>query len=94
LRPGGAESIKLTRSIRGLDYAEEFTLLGIGQSSVALDGASWADWDQQGRLVLAAGGRVIRGELGRDGSIVQRVLLDLNSSKPAPVSTPDWAAQW
>jgi hypothetical protein len=94
-RPGGLESIRLTRSIHGLDYAEEFTLLGPGRSfSVALDGASWADWDQQGRLVFAAGGKVMTGELRHDGSFVQRSLLDLNSSRPSPVTTPGWAARW
>lgn len=61
---------------------------------VTLDGASSADWDQQGRLVFAAGGQILTGALMADGAFVQRVLLDLNSSKPIGVAAPDWAAHW
>jgi len=56
-QPGGAVSLGFKRSIHGLDYSEEFAVLEGGRElSVTLDNASWADWDQQGRLVFAAEG--------------------------------------
>ena len=94
-RVTGPEMLRLRRSIHRLDYSEEFTLLDPGRSlSVILAQASWADWDQQGRFVYAAGGKIMTGVLGDDGKLVQRVLLDLNPSKPVAIATPDWAASW
>jgi hypothetical protein len=94
-QPGGAVSLGLKRSIHGLDYSEEFAVLEGGRElSVTLDNASWADWDQQGRLVFAAEGKLMTGELTRDGEFIQQLLLDLNPSKLTALATPDWAANW
>lgn len=93
-RPGGAAILSLKRSIHGLHYSEQFKLLDGHSLSVTLGDASWADWDQQGRLVFAAGGRIMTGALTRDGNLEQHLLLDLNSSKPTAIVAPDWAAHW
>jgi hypothetical protein len=91
----GSQVIRLMRSIEVLDYAEEFVVTKSGQSDVTeLCRASWADWDQQGRLVFARDGKIFAGRLGDDGQLIERELTDLNSSKPEPVSAPDWAARW
>jgi len=95
LRPGTSQFIRFTRSIHGLDYSEEFELMDNARSlSVSLDGVSWADWDQQGRLVIGAGGRILAGSLDGNGNLVQQELLDLNSSKPMAISAPTWARSW
>ena len=93
-RPGQAAILRLKRSIHGLDYSEEFALYDGHSLSVTLDDASWADWDQQGRLVFAAGGKIMTGALKHDGTFVQQLLLDLNPSKPSAIAAPDWAAKW
>ncbi|WP_321472542.1 hypothetical protein [uncultured Paludibaculum sp.] len=93
-RPGGAGRLRLTRSIHGLAYSEEFTLFDGRPLPVTLDGASWVDWDQQGRLVFAAGGQILTRALTPDGAFVQRVLLDLNPTKPTRIAAPDWAGHW
>jgi hypothetical protein len=93
--PGTSQFIRLTRSIQGLKSSEEFALIDDRRSvSVSLDGASWADWDQQGRLVLAAGGKILAGSLDGNGNLVQQELFNLNPSKPTSISTPTWAASW
>jgi len=57
--------------------------------------AHWADWDQQGRLVATAGGRVVAGKLTRDRKrLVWRQLADLHEEKPTRLEAPDWAQQW
>jgi hypothetical protein len=91
----GSQVIRLTRSIEGLDYSEEFTLSRSGQREMTdLGRVSWADWDQRGRLVYAKDGKIFAGRLGDDRQLVERELKDLNLSKPEPVPAPDWAARW
>ncbi|HEU4414240.1 MAG TPA: hypothetical protein VFT65_05605 [Candidatus Angelobacter sp.] len=93
--PDGSHLIRLTRSIETLDYAEEFAVSKSGQSKMTeLDRASWADWDQRGRLVFARDGKVFAGHLSEDGPVLERELIDLNPSKPIALPAPDWASQW
>lgn len=93
LRPGTSQSLQLIRSIHGLNCSEEFVLID-RRRSVNLDSASWADWDQQGRLVIAAQGRIYTGALDEDGNMVKHELLNLNLSKPKTIAAPAWAASW
>ena len=91
----GSQVIRLKRSIEVFDYAEEFAISKSGQSEMTeLSRTSWADWDQQGRLVFARDGKIFAGSLGDGGQLVERELTDLNPSKPEPVPAPDWAARW
>lgn len=93
--PDGSLAIRLTRSIETLDYAEEFAVSKRGQSTMTeLDRASWADWDQQGRLVFARDGKILAGHFDGDGQLVERELIDLNPSKHVALSAPDWASMW
>lgn len=87
--------IQLIRSIEGLDYSEEFSV-GVATNSPpkAIERASWADWDQQGRLVFARDGKVYSAQMGERGDIFERELADFTSSKPTAVPSPLWATNW
>jgi hypothetical protein len=52
--------------------------------------ATWADWDQQGRLVLAQAGRLLHWQA--PGTL--RELADFNGLVPAPAPSPIEARQW
>jgi hypothetical protein len=61
-----------------------------GAEPVPLGPATWADWDQQGRLVLA-----------RDGMLCEwqppgppRPIADFNDHTPEPAPAPIWAETW
>lgn len=58
-----------------------------------LKGANWADFDQQGRLVLARDGKLFSAAL-QHGEMVYTELADFNANKPEPVEAPDWAQRW
>lgn len=87
--------IRLTRSIEGLDYSEEFSVgVAANSSATTIKRTSWADWDQQGRLVFARDGKVLSAIIADRGDIIERDLADFNSSKPSAVSAPPWASKW
>ena len=59
-----------------------------------LDYVQWADWDREGRLLVATrSGKLQILELEGDGS---RVLFeeDLSLAEPHPVPAPAWAERW
>ncbi|MBV9073048.1 MAG: hypothetical protein JOZ10_05395 [Acidobacteria bacterium] len=87
--------IQLTRSIKRLDYSEEFSV-GVATSAPTknIERASWADWDQQGRFVFARDGKVFSAFIVDGAEIPERELADFNSSKPTAVSPPPWAMKW
>ncbi len=49
--------------------------------------AHWADWDQCGRLVAAAGGRILTARLTKDDHLRWRQLTDLHDEKPTRLGT-------
>jgi len=93
--PKRSLAIRLTRSIESLDYSEEFAIVTSRQAvTTPIERASWADWDQQGRLVFARDGKIFAATVDGKGGLVERELTDLNSSEPEPVPPPDWASKW
>ncbi|HLF79670.1 MAG TPA: hypothetical protein VJB57_19485, partial [Dehalococcoidia bacterium] len=56
----------------------------------SLGWATWTDWDQQGRLVLARDGKLLA--LDQDASF--RELADFNPQTPDPAPSPPWAREW
>ncbi len=62
-------------------------------SEINLTGVPWADFDQQGRLVVAKEGRLFSANL-QNGDIQLTELADFNANKPDPQPTPDWAQKW
>lgn len=93
--PDGSLLIRLTRSMDGLDYSEVFTLISTeGDLLLPIDEASWVDWDQQGRLVLARRGKIIACALSDNRTITERVLADLNSRNATGIESPVSAKTW
>jgi hypothetical protein len=58
-----------------------------------IENATWADWDQQGRLVYIAKGLLI-GQQFKSELKLPRVIADLNPQVPYSVTTPEWATTW
>jgi hypothetical protein len=93
--PDGKQVVRLTRSIEHLDYSEGFSIKNLKEPfSVEIPGASWADWDQQGRFVFARDGKIFAASLSTDGHFDKRLLIDLNPGKPKPIPPPLWAIKW
>lgn len=57
-------------------------------------GATWADWDQQGRLVFAGNGCMFVAELLEPGHIDPVQIADFNNDEPAEITPPEWARTW
>jgi hypothetical protein len=54
---------------------------------------TWADFDQQGRLIFASGGKLLVGEL-KQGKVVLTQLADFNQSKPQNMKASWKASKW
>jgi hypothetical protein len=58
-----------------------------------LDGADWADFDQQGRLVFAQNGKLFAAaRVGQEWQTQE--LADLRENKFEEVVAPEWAQIW
>lgn len=65
-----------------------------GQDLRTLDDAQWADWDREGRLLVATReGRLQIWSLegGRREKLVEE---DLSLLEPDPCPAPEWAKHW
>jgi hypothetical protein len=71
-----------------------YTLYRRNGESIALFEAHWADWDQSGRLVATAGGRVVEGKLARNGKLLWKQLASMNEERPQRMQAPEWAQRW
>jgi hypothetical protein len=68
-KPNGSQLIRLTRSVELNDYPFEFSILSQeGSPLTKIERATWADWDQKGRLVFASDGCIFRGQVDIDGA--------------------------
>jgi len=93
--PSRTNVIRLTRSIECLDYSEEFSVQSVEHSLVMnIERASWVDWDQQGRLVLARDGKIFAASIKEGGHLAEELLVDLNPLKPRSQPPPEWATKW
>jgi hypothetical protein len=70
-----------------------YTVYGSNDSPVALFEAQWADWDQRGRLVATAGGRVFSGKIA-EGRLTWKELFAVHEDQPSRMEAPDWAQHW
>ncbi len=68
--------------------------LSDGIDLTPLNGVQWADWDSQGRLLVATaqGALEIRTLDGTDQTVVFKE--DLSGLAPDPSPPPEWAAHW
>jgi hypothetical protein len=91
----GKHILRLTRSVECLDYAEEFSGRSAERARLfEIERADWADWDQHGRLVFARDGKIFAASIKQSGELFEKLLIDLNSSKPEPLTPPVWATKW
>jgi hypothetical protein len=73
-----------------IEYSLQDTSAGL---EIVLSNASWADWDQSGRLVYVKEGRVFSAEI-HNTAVIETELADFNANKPKGIIVPDWARQW
>jgi hypothetical protein len=71
-------------------YEIEYLIRDVNRAEASLGLATWADWDQQGRLVLTPDGRLMQWEPSK----TLTELADFNDQEPDPQPAPDWATQW
>jgi hypothetical protein len=75
----------------GGPYAVEYAVRAeAGGEPHRLGRASWADWDQQGRLVMARQGRLLHWE----SPDTSREIADFNEQVPEAAPAPSWALAW
>src|SRR5437588_6294189 len=101
-RPGGGAGVALGLIHQGVDFREPgiegvqieyFLQEGPGEIT-PLPEAAWADWDRQGRLLMATrDGELAVCECGRTG-LKQTWSEDLRDRKPDPQPAPAWAGRW
>ena len=66
--------------------------LSSGEDMQLLDDVQWADWDAQGRLLVATVGGLLQARSIAGEATVE--VADLAQLSPQPAPAPDWAAQW
>lgn len=71
-------------------YLIDYEVTEADGGTTPLGRATWADWDQRGRLIVASEGRLL--EVTGPGET--RVLADLNDQTPAPEPAPAEAFSW
>jgi hypothetical protein len=75
----------------GGPFVVEYALLPVsGDEIVPLGQATWADWDQRGRLVVAKDGCLWDVRLSGDPELI----ADFNHQTPDPAPSPDCARVW
>jgi len=99
--PGGA-GVRLGLIHRGVDFRRpgiegvqlEYFLQDSPDDFTPLADAVWADWDREGRLLMAT--RDGKLEICRcEGTTLERVWTeDLRDRRPDPQPTPGWAGRW
>jgi hypothetical protein len=95
-RPGGGwtlamEELGWDARAYGGPYRVAYAVYAPGGGELLpLEGATWADWDRRGRLVVARHGRLLAGPPG--GPL--REIADFNGQQPEPAPAPAWARSW
>lgn len=67
---------------------------GEDDTSISVDRATWADWDQSGRLVYTAGSVLYALRCER-GQWAEQAIADFNDGRlPSATDVPAWAREW
>jgi len=73
-------------------YAVEYTVWDdTQQREHTIGAATWADWDQRGRLLLAREGKLMTWSPDLEAP---RTIADLNGHRPDPQPAPEGATAW
>ena len=78
------------RAYGGYYVIEYLVRTSTGELEIDLGVATWADWDQSGRLVVARDGKLLAWKPTSGLSEI----ADFNSQQPDPHPAPDWALEW
>ena len=84
----------ITVTITGFQHQHAYSVRNKEGHEEKFTDADWADWDQQGRLVLAGNGKIFALAVDAIGKEPPQELIDLNANKPEAIKTPDWAKTW
>jgi hypothetical protein len=61
---------------------------------VSIDGATWAEWDQRGRLVFARAGKLFATWVHNPQELSPKELADFNDQRPESLKAPASAIHW
>lgn len=78
------------RAFGGPHVVEYAVLVKAMDDMIPLGRATWADWDQRGRLVIARNGRLFSSDAS--GNLDE--IADFNGQTPDPQPPPEWALAW
>lgn len=87
--------VRMSRQLDGLKYREVLSVRNQeGNELLETMGVSWADWDQNGRLVLLKDGKLLIGAEDVVGvSFRTKELADFNAHRPEERVAPPWATR-
>ena len=79
----------------GSSYVLRFRVLAEdGKQILDLRRADWADWDKNGELLFAKGGRIFRLSHPKGGMKAAKELIDLREDRFRPLEAPDEFKVW
>ncbi len=79
--------------LSSMDVSEYVIEDQVGKTRVPINGATWAEWDQRGRLVFARDGQLYVTGADMLGS-KPVMLADFNGQRPYQLVAPEWARRW
>jgi len=74
----------------GGPHLAEYALRSAESDVLALQGVTWADWDQRGRLIMVQDGRLLH----RQSQNTWLTLADFNAQQPETNAAPALARRW
>lgn len=92
----GKHFLLVTKASREPDFKTNFShalVDTVSDKRTEIEGVSWVDWDQQGRLVFARGGQLFASETPQSPLEVH-MIADFRANTPVSILPPDWARRW
>ena len=90
----GRLTLRMVMAVRGFRPIYAFSMRSPSGTTVPIEGAEWADWDQRGRVVFARRGKLFAVQPDSTTAWEERELADFNAHKREPIEAPDWARVW
>lgn len=84
----------MERSSEGYSQVERFAVHDLAaKTTLSLEDADCARWDQRGRLVFIRAGKLFAGFVA-EGELSAKELADFNGQQPQELDSPAWAKRW
>jgi hypothetical protein len=87
------ELLEPSSIVPGRSYPLDYELIDTAVNETFPIKAHWMDWDQQGRLVYALGGKLFEAECS-GGIVTSREIADFTANTFESIIAPDWAKTW